>query len=712
MPGFVFDPTPDPASARGTLTVRTAPVGVRGVLTVIVKAARARGVLTVRTLGTLNERAVGSLRVRTLDVTPPPVDPPTPPPGVDRSVLPPKAFLVSSTVSTVVPCLSYSYTGGDQNSTPTLTVELPGRIDFQGSVTVVATAVPRHGGESFAAVYGPCKAIKPTFTRRAGKWITRLDCEDRTAKTARSRMTELAEFVPWVEHLLPEQIAAKEYREALEDLALSDVPCRQRRRLRKGYRTLRINALLSQLLGAYPIPWALTAELPFGDARLYERAGEVIGSTDEVPLYEGPVAPSYDGTKGKLVDAALLEFLSPLGWEIRLVGGVAYIGPPAPLAPPGGVDAMLGPAAQALTLEEEQIISAPDDEDAPIFSTTPVDATGQGDLPYKITVRLMEYQYLYGAVPAVPGHNLDPNRTEVSHSGDDETGRTTRTVQYANGRVSKETTVVDCRVQLYPPQFALAGGLATEWMNGATVTVTEHEYGHPTFADAETRSVTVEHAYVANTGRFFDTMRSETITTWSADGYLNERVTRTDDLIAIEPFVPTGSTEAQFRAVYGRTEQVERWREEERGLWHHVITVTRTAQKPIYDVGVAEIVGSVGVPSHAAPVDEHTSSAPPQVRPRCPEDPAQGQVVTYRERKEVVFYTNGAGPAATIDLPFLDEVPPGLLEQRYARALPRRRLKYEANVPLPVIVGPQRQLSVSGGPASARSTVTIEEALS
>lgn len=723
MPAWVFGSTRAKLVADLDHTVRTLGFSVdlahlvpvwerRADLVHIVQTAPERAFLTADLYHT----------VQTLDLSLPDVPLPEPPEGVDEVVPGTRAYAVTHGLP-MARVKSFTFDGGDRLPESRLSVQVRGNVDWDADIVVTSTAIPTTGGAPITNVYGPVRVVTPRKRSTPTGTITELSALDTTARDARALATELPELVEWIEHLSPTEQVKKERDQAVRERALSRLPCRERQDVVRGSRRLAVNTLIERILALAPLPVVVTHPLPFGGIYLYEQGGEVVDeATGRKTTDDGGVQPTYDGTKGKSWDAAVLEFLSPFGWEVTLRGGLAYLGPPGDLVEAGGSADALGVPTDAITeTGVDELRGGTEGGGAVWWSTTPIPPTGSDELPMWVDVELMpERTHLEPLPPEDPQDATpDPNGTEESRTTtSDEEGVvqtvTTRRTTREAGRIVREEIILDAFVELYPPQFDLTReGTARRWMPGASVTTTTREYAHPRFPDVETRVTKKILAYIGQTNRLELSGLEITENDWSDEtGYLRSKVTSVQGLTGIRPLVTLGSNPGYTHAlIYGYGSQTETWRPDGGDWWRHTAGGARTLTRGLYDQDLPEYVGTVAIPDASDELDERTQTPPPQARleERCPEDPPEWQQFPVVSPHVVRFYTGGRGTPTSIRLPWFRAVPAGLLPQFLSRVQPRRRRSFKSSVPLPYIESALRKLRVSGKAGSVTSEVTIDE---
>lgn len=724
MPGFVFLPERAKVVADLGFGVRTLPYDIGLAFDVPVMVARADLTFTVLTApARAPVEASLTFGVTTLDLNLPDEPAPEVPTGVDEYVPGTRLWQVTHALS-IAKVKGFSVEAGDRQTEATGSAQVRGDVSPSGDIYITTTALPKHGGTPRVERYGPFRRVSRSVTTNAAGDLTDVSLADTTAKAARALATELPELVPWIEHLSPLEQVQRERDDAVRERALSKLPCYKRRELERGTRSIEINTLLERVRDFAPVPTILTAPFPFAGVYLYERSGEVVDPETGFKVDDdGMIQPDYDGTKGKLWDAVLLEFLSPFGWEITLKGGVAYIGPRGALVEAGGSADALGVDPGDLT--QKKMEERPGGTGETVWwSTSPVPATGSDELPWRVDVTLARERTHFEPLPPENTKDAppDPDGTEETVTyGTNEAGEivstTTRRTTRAAGRVVREETLLDTFVDLHPPQFALTGGLAQVWQPGASVSVTTHEYGLARFPDAETRTVETVHSYIPTSGRVELVSAKVTEQDWSeATGYLRSKVVAIRSMTALRPRLQGTNNAATlvYDVVFGYATEEERWRNEGGGWWLYTVSSSRNVTRGQYDENIPEFAGAISIPDASDQTPpQRTRNPPPQARldDRCPEDPPEWQKFPVISDHVVSFYTGGLGAPASISLPWFREVPPGLVGQFLSRVQPRRVLTFTAPVPLPVLDVAQRKLRVTGRPGAVTSEVQIEEVL-
>lgn len=636
------------------------------------------------------------------------------------------------------------------DAAPTLEATLRGQVTLSGEVSITVRAGDHR------QTYGPFGALGYTFSRTPTGWITQVTSADMSAADAEADSPYIqpftSEYLPWERErdLTPYQQALKARNDALRErevrqrqearekdlqrqLNEEHDPAKRRElrcaisRLRKqakdppDRRRVPVQSVIRMALAALPIPFSLGAALPYGgdffwaseDTGVSFNGGKLIGVSFQV--------------KGKTPVQVLEELLGPIGWQVVIKFGEAYIGPPESLQSAEETPGTLDLPADLLTgLSIEQV--------------NPEAAQGNGNrqLPRRITITGASARKVLLPLPPEPDHEPDETdfqeQEDITFSGSSYvegysavTGqkrvesRTTWEKVKAGGLLRRETSETHGLVPTF--QLTYTGGQWGAVLERWTLQEkrkTTYLYTDPRYGKALTEQLTTVAAYAEPVDRVVDPAETTRITQeWHPEGWLRRKVTTKETIGEWQTWTSEDRKTIITWATLTYESEVEEWLPVGKDQWSHKVTRKRGSYWPMFEEGdpadpqrrmKTEVLvdGLTDQGPERAPEDGDNDDD-------CGEEKEAGDGYPYDEALEQVLLPGGRGDAVTRSAPWATSIPPVWLENvvgSIRRARPAKRTKYEVAAPPRVQVGTRiKDFSLTGKAAGVRATITVEEAL-
>ncbi len=649
--------------------------------------------------------------------------------------------------------VSYTVNLREGEAAPRLEATLRGQVMLEGNVSITVQAGPHR------QTYGPFGALGVTFRQTPTGWVTQVTSADMSAADAEADSPYMEAFteeiLPWERErdLTPYEQARKARADALaqqearerqtareraltRELERATSPavrealrlelCRVRNQTKPPLdrRRVPVQGVIRHALNALPFPFRLPKPLPY--------AGDFFWASDNTGLdFAGGklIGVSFQ-VKGKTAVQVLEELLGPIGWQVVIRGGEAYIGPPETpeesAATPGHLD-LPGDALTAVSIEQ--------------VNPEATQGNGNRQLPRRITVTGASARKWLPPLPPEKddeGNLTDPadfslwdNATLTGSSrvvgysvlGEQRLESETRWSKTKEGGVLvREHSVTNGMV----PHFGL-GQVNGQWVVQAErwtereVRETVYSYDHPTYPKAMTSQLTTVDGYAEPLNRNIRLETTRITQEWHGEGWLRLKTTTKE---TIGDWQTYESEDGKTRMTYGTLTQeseTEEWTPLGPEQWKHVVTRTRRSWWPMFEDG--ESTDPQRRTRTEVLVDDLTDQGPPrapedgrdEVAKDCGQKEEEGEGFPYDEPLERVLEPGGRGEAVTRSIPWATSIPDVWLEDvvgSIRRARPVKRTKYELAAPPKVEVGTRiKDFSLSGSAASVRATVTVEEAL-
>lgn len=637
--------------------------------------------------------------------------------------------------------ISSSIDGGAKPRLPQLNVTLRGKVELEKDLSITVTVARKN--KVFRQTYGPFGVLGYTFEKRATGWVTVVNSVDTTEADVADEDAQIEfdkEFLVWEKEndLTDYQRAVKQRQEALEQeqrrrrirqrenqlqeqLQSTGNEVDQKRiqaelcRLRKSadkpkdYRRASVKSVLQYALNAMGIPYELKRALPY--EYMYFYADEDTGRQ----VAWGRLKGVSFKTKGKTPIQVVKELLEPVGWQVIIRHGVAYVGPSEELLDAGFSAGLLEIDPEFLITETQELINPNLDN-----------AGGNAQLPRKITLKGAS------AVNYLPPIDL-PDETEddpegfafqqsgtLTTSGEDIgydvsgvrkiMSRWTSTKYKSQGVLSRET---------YRKDGWVPAGRQTDgriYLVPSWVLIEDSEikylYTNPRFPQALTKSTSTKTEYIVALGAAYETETSETTNIWDSKGYLQRKLVsrkiyadwRWDGFVGGTP-----THTINYETVSEEYLQVTA------NMWQ--ITRIKTGSSRFAYYGDDD--QAIGTKRTVKTTREiiFTDQSPPrasiqQVDYDC-ENLDQG--FPYDETLEVEYSLNGRARSVEYTIPWATRIDSEWYQwiiARTRRARPAKRTRYQMTIPPKIELGTRvREFQITGKAASVRANVVMEEAL-
>lgn len=651
--------------------------------------------------------------------------------------------------------VSYSVALRETETAARLEATLRGQVALSGALSI--TVAVRKGGEMYRQTYGPFGALGYTYTRTPTGWVTQATSADLSAADTEEDSPYAQafeeEFLPWERErdLTPYQQAVQ-----ARDTALAQRVTRQRqaaaekavqaqidaskdpgtrkilraqlRKLQKQVeappdrRHVPVQSVLQLALGALGIPFMLGGPLPY--------AGDFFWASEEtgVPFNDGILIGASFQVKGKTPVAVLEELLGPIGWQVVIKFGKAYIGPPEALATATETPGTLALPEHLLTgLSIEQV--------------NPEAATGNGNrqLPRKVTLTGASTRRRLAPLP--PETDEDGNVTDPSDFGALRnatlTGETTVQGYSASGQERIESRTTWRKVKedgllrqetsetlgMVPTnQLIYSGGqygLVLERWELTERRSTTSSYGDGLYPEALTEQITRVDAYAEPVARIVEDAEVTRVTQeWHREGWLRRKTTSKDTLGEWQTQTSDDGKTIITWATRTQETEVEEWTSLGPEAWKRVVTRSRQSYWPMFEDG--EPADPSRRRKVTVEVDDQTEQGPerapePAELPDDEDAPDVEPGEPYDVPLEAVLLPGGRADAITRSAPWATRLAPEWPENIVAgirRARPAQRTRYEVAAPPLVTVGTRvKDFSLSGQAGSVKATITVEEEL-
>ncbi|KQR37723.1 hypothetical protein [Deinococcus sp. Leaf326] len=653
---------------------------------------------------------------------------------------------------------NYSVNLREAEAAARLDATLRGRVGLSGELLL--TVAVRKGEQVYRQTYGPFGALAYTYTKTPTGWTTQATSADLSAAdteedgTLADPFTE--EYLLWEREndLTNEQRAIKARNDALaqrearqrqaaaekavqkrldatKDPATRKILRRQLRGLQRQVkpppdrRHVPVQSVIQLALGALGLPFVLGGPLPY--------SGDFFWASDDtgVPFNGGILVGTSFQVKGKTPVQVLDELLSPIGWQVVIKFGRAYIGPGEALEEATKTPGLLELPSDLLTgLSIEQV--------------NPEAATGNGNrqLPRKVTLTGASTRKRLAPLP--PERDEDGNVTDPSDFGAlrDATfsGETTVQGYGADGRQRLESRTTWKKVKedgllrreestthaMVPTgDLIYSGGqfgyVAEVWQL-TEERATSYTYGDGLYPQALTEQITRASAYAEPVRRVLADAEVTRITQeWHAEGWLRRKVTTSDKLGEWHTSQSEDGRSIDVWVTRVQEVEVEEWTNIGAEQWKRTVTRSRQSLWPMYEDG--EPADPERRRKTETLVDELTEQGPERapepeelpddedgedndVEPGEPYDEAIS--AEFSPGGRAVAVTRSAPWATSLELSWLDNIVSSI-----RRAQPAQRTRYEVAAPPRVEVGTRvKDFNLSGSAGSVRATITVEEASS
>ena len=703
----------------------------------------------VVTAATSRPRAFSGVHASAATFDPNSVPLPPLPPGVGSA-----AYVITH-LGLPQEAVSYSVALRETETAARLEATLRGQVKLAGELLL--TVAVRKGEQVYRQTYGPFGALGYTYTKTPTGWTTQATSADLSAADTEEdgALAEpfSEEFLPWERErdLTPEQqavqardkaLAQRETRrrqaaaekavqaqiDASKDPALRKALRAQLRKLQKQVapppdrRHVPVQSVLQLALGALGLPFVLGGPLPYAKDRFW--ASEDTG----IPFNGGTLIGTSFQVKGKTPVQILDELLSPVGWQVVIKFGVAYIGPPEALAAATETPGLLELPEHLLTgLSIEQV--------------NPEAATGNGNrqLPRKVTLTGASTRKRLDPLP--PEQDEDGNVTDPSDFGALRnatlSGETTVQGFGASGQERLESRTSWRKVKedgllrletsetsgMVPTSDLIYSGgqfgyVAERWVQTERRTTT-YSYGDGLYPEALTEQVTRADAYAEPVARIVEDAEVTRLTQeWHAEGWLRRKVTVKDTLGEWQTQTSDDGKTIITWATRTVETEVEEWTPLGPEQWKRAVTRTKQSYWPMFEDG--EPADPARRRKTEVLVDDLTEQGPerapePADLPDDAEDPDVEPGEAYDVPLEAVSYPGGRADAVTRSAPWATTLAPEWPQNIVAgirRARPAQRTRYELAAPPRVEVGTRvKDFSLSGSAGSVKATITVEEEL-